>query len=172
MLRIMGICLIAAGCVGLGFQKSRDITARCRELELLLHMLMVLKGEIRYGNAALCEALENTADKLPGIYRRFLQGTAVQMKKNENRSFGEIFRECAEEFLGSLHLEREEREFFYSLGDHLGYLDREMQMKQLEIYEMELARRLERLRMELPEKTKLYRNLGILGGAALAVMMW
>lgn len=46
----------------------------------------------------------------------------------------------------------EEMELIASLGDRLGYLDREMQLRQLDIFEEELCRRLDFLACQLPEK--------------------
>ena len=54
----------------------------------------------------------------------------------------------------------------------MGYLDLEMQMKQLTMYEEELTRIMEELRREMPEKKKVYQSLGILGGILLAVLVW
>lgn len=66
----------------------------------------------------------------------------------------------------------EEMELIASLGDRLGYLDREMQLRQLDVFEEELCRRLDFLACQLPEKKKLCRNLGILGGIFLGVLLW
>ena len=47
-----------------------------------------------------------------------------------------------------------------------------MQLRQLDIFEEELCRRLDFLACQLPEKKKLCRNLGILGGIFLGVLLW
>ena len=70
---------------------------------------------------------------------------------------GEIYRQCAEAKLKRLELSREERELVWSLGGRLGYLDREMQLRQLELCEEETRRRLEDLRKEMPDKRKYIR---------------
>ena len=85
---------------------------------------------------------------------------------------GEIYRQCAEAKLQRLELSREERELVWSLGGRLGYLDREMQLRQLELCEEETRRRLEDLRKEMPDKKKIYQSLGVLGGILLAVLLW
>ena len=71
-----------------------------------------------------------------------------------------------------LNIQKEEEELFFSLGSRLGYLDLEMQMKELLLYEEELTRRTEELRREMPAKKKVYESLGILGGILLAVLVW
>ena len=59
-----------------------------------------------------------------------------------------------------------------SLGGCLGYLDKKMQLGQLTLLEEELTEKLVLLRKKAPEKKKVYRSLGILGGIFLAVLMW
>mgnify|MGYP000511965373 CR=1 FL=1 len=51
-------------------------------------------------------------------------------------------------------------ELIASLGDRLGYLDREMQLRQLDIFEEELCRRLDFLACQLPEKKKTMPEFG------------
>ena len=47
-----------------------------------------------------------------------------------------------------------------------------MQLRQIEMFEMELSEALEHLKKELPEKKKLCRSMGILGGILLGVLLW
>ena len=88
------------------------------------------------------------------------------------RNFESVYRECAQNYMKLLNIQKEEEELFFSLGSRLGYLDLEMQMKELLLYEEELTRRTEELRREMPEKKKVYESLGILGGILLAVLVW
>ena len=74
----------------------------------------------------------------------------MQTRKGEN--FGDLFRSCAEKTFGTAGLTPEEREKLYSLGDRLGYLGMDMQLKQLEMLERELEYSLGELQKELPEK--------------------
>lgn len=172
MLKTAGIILILFAGTGLGLGKSLELTRRERALKELYRMTLLLKGEIRYGCASLYDAFTGAAAKMSGDYRAFLLYTAGAMGENQGKPFGEIFREYGEKYLSSLGLVKEEREQFFSLGEHLGYLDLEMQMKQLTLFEEEQKNRLEAFRRELPGKKKVYQSLGILGGILLAVLMW
>ena len=172
MLKAAGICLIIFAGTGLGFCKSLEVTRREKALEEILHMVILLKGEIHYGCASLYDALTGAAEKMTGDYRTFLLHTAKSVQEGKGKPFGELFRECAVEDLSSLELEPEDRERFLSLGNHLGYLDLSMQLKQLTAYEEELLRHIEALQEEMPGKKKVYQSLGILGGILLAVLIW
>lgn len=172
MLKTAGILLILISSAGLGFRESCRLTCREKTLEMLLRMSVLLKAEIRCQNASLPEAFRGAGRKLPGIWGEFLLETARRAEECPGIRFGEIFRQCAGGKMGQLPLSEEEKTAFFALGENLGYLDMEMQMKQLELYETELLRYLETLRSEIPAKKKMYQSLGVLGGILLAVLVW
>lgn len=167
-----GLLLILVSGTGLGLCKCKELVKQEQSLEILLRMVILLKGEIRYGNASLYDAFTGAAGKLPGEYGVFLRAVADEIQTRRGESFGEIFRSCACKNLGTLKLGKEEKEKLFSLGDHLGYLDLDMQMKQLELFEADLEYSIEKMRKELPEKKKVYKSLGILLGILLAVVIW
>ena len=57
-------------------------------------------------------------------------------------------------------------------GERLGYLDREMQLRQLSLYESEFERMIQKAKETAPAKKKLYHSLGVFGGAMLAILFW
>ena len=95
---------------GLGFNKSRELGNRKKHLEMLMRMIILLKGEIRYGNTSLYDAFTGAAGKLEGKYREFFLNTAEEIKKKKGKPFGEIFRSCARESLDDQNFTREEKE--------------------------------------------------------------
>ena len=155
---------------GFGLALSGELSRRKRHLEKLLQMTILLKGEIRYGNTSLYDAFTGAAGKLDGKYREFFLNTAEMMQTRKGENFGDLFRSCAEKTFGTAGLTPEEREKLYSLGDRLGYLGMDMQLKQLEMLERELEYSLGELQKELSEKKKLCRSLGMLLGICLAVL--
>lgn len=172
MQKSVGVLLIVFSCAGLGFGQSLRLTGRLRTLEMLMRMTLLLKGEIRFGNASLGDAFKEAGGKLKGPYGTFFREVSKELSSRGFRSFETVYRECAVHYIKLLGIEKEEEELFCSLGSHLGYLDLEMQMKELLLYEEELARRTEELRREMPAKKKVYESLGILGGILLAVLVW
>ena len=163
------ILFSGAGC---GFALSSRLSGRKRNLEMILRMIILLKGEIRYGNTSLYDAFTGAAGKLEGKYREFFLLTARKMQSRKGEAFGKIFRKCAEECLVASELTEEDREKLYSLGQRLGYLGLEMQMKQLELMEEDIRLSLQEIQKELPERKKMYQSLGILLGILLAVIVW
>ena len=109
---------------------------------------------------------------MSGEYREFLLSTSGAVQKRNGNTFGEIFKDCARELLPLSKVSEEERGCFLSIGERLGYLDREMQVAQLSLLEADMDRCLGSLRRTMKEKKKLYQNMGIMGGIFLAILMW
>ena len=113
---------------------------------------------------------------LPGNWKGSTENFYTYGTENERKnrgSFGTIFRESAGKCLDLDCLSQEERDRFYSLGDQLGYLGLDMQLKQMDLMEKETEYAIRELRKDFCEKRKLYRSMGgILGGIFVAVFFW
>ena len=94
MLRTVGLCVIVISGVGCGFAMSNELGRRKKMMEMILRMIILLRGEIRYGNKSLYDAFTGASGKLEGKYREFFILTAQKMKEKTGDSFGTIFREC------------------------------------------------------------------------------
>lgn len=58
--------------IGIGSAKSAELGKRKKMLEMILRMIILLRGEIRYGNKSLYDAFTGASGKLEGKYREFL----------------------------------------------------------------------------------------------------
>ncbi len=171
-MKTAGIILIIFSGTGLGLCKSMELGCRVRILENLFRILLLLKGEIRCTGASLEDAFSDIALKMSGEYRAFLEEVAENLGKRQGITFGTIFCHCARKNLPMNRLSLEEQQCFLSLGEKLGYLDREMQVGQLELLEEEMRDQIKALKAAMPQKKKLYQSMGILGGIFLAVLFW
>ena len=171
MYRIVGCILVVAAGTGMGISESIRLSERIHTLEMLLRMVICLKGEIHSQNASLPDAFYGVAARMNGKYREFLINAADRMKAGTGETLSQICRECAKSSLKKSCLTPGEKDAFFSLGKYLGYLDLEMQMRQLSLYEKKLEEEVHRLREEAAGKKKLYRSLGILGGLLAAVLL-
>lgn len=171
-MKIAGIILIVFSGAGLGICKSLELSRREKILEQLGKMILLLKNQIRCTGDTIPDALLEVAGKMSGEYREFLLSTSGAVQKRNGNTFGEIFKDCTRELLPLSKVSEEERGCFLSIGERLGYLDREMQVAQLSLLEADMDRCLGSLRRTMKEKKKLYQNMGIMGGIFLAILMW
>ena len=172
MLKLVGAVLIIFASAGLGYSKSRDLTVHEKSLEDFLQIILCLKGEIRCKNSSLPDALRDTARRCGGRYEKFLENVAACIDDNAEKKLSVIFEDCAESCLRDLNINDEERRKISLLGERLGYLDREMQFRQLELYEMDFQYLIQNLQKNKAEKKKIYRSLGVMGGIMLAILFW
>ena len=86
--------MILVSGTGCGFALSSRLTRRKRNLEMILRMLILLKGEIRYGNTSLYDAFTGAAGKLRGKVQRLFfthsQGNAETERGILWRDFPEM----------------------------------------------------------------------------------
>lgn len=137
-----------------GILKSRELMLHEKNLEEFLQVILCLKGEIRCGNSSLSDALRDTACRCRGRYEEFLERVAACIEANTEEKLSIIFQNCTENYLTDLKLDEDERRKISLLGEKLGYLDREMQIRQLELYETDFLYLLQNLRKDKEEKKK------------------
>ena len=170
MLRIIALCIMTGSCVSLGFLKSMGLSRRLSQLKTLKRIEMFLHGEISCARTPLPDALWNIAGKVEEPFREFLRELSEDLNRYGGCSFGEVFAENVECHLKDTKLTREDRDRFSELGRSLGYLDKAMQLANLEAYGRELDMTIEELTKGLPVRKKLCQSLGIMGGLFLAIL--
>lgn len=94
MLKLMAaLCMILGG-AGIGYAGSRELTEREKNLEILLQILFLLKGEIRCGNSSLSEAFGEIAGKIEGSFSKILLDAAQEMRGSGGSNLTEILEHC------------------------------------------------------------------------------
>lgn len=87
---------------------------------------------------------------------------AACIEANTEEKLSIIFQNCTENYLTDLKLDEDERRKISLLGEKLGYLDREMQIRQLELYETDFLYLLQNLRKDKGGKRKKYTEVLVL----------
>ena len=154
------------------FYEGMELTKHEEVVKQIRQMVLLLKGEIRYGNSSLFDVFDSVSFKVEGTMRTFLKKMADDMKKADRHLFYEIFEKCTEQENVCRRMTRGEKKRFLEFGKMLGGSDRETQLAQMDQYLQELDIGLQELRGEVMEKRKLYRNLGILSGFFLVLILW
>lgn len=167
---MLGVVLVIASSTGIGFSYSFRLGRRLEQLRQLQRMTMFLKGEISYGNAALPEALSSIGRKLEDPVGPFLKQAASRLREYPDKSFRQVFQEEVQKNLKQSALSAKDKEALMQMGAFLGYLDKDMQLGNLELYLRELDREIQAAAECVPGKQRLYRSLGILGGMFLVLL--
>lgn len=171
MMKLTGAVLLFVSCCGMGYWTSQQCSGRVSQLRELMRIGEFLKGEISFARTTLPEALERISDKTETPFSDFLKMLAKRMKGYSGEDFSHILHQTMRETLENTYLEREDMEAFYHAACNLGYLDKKMQIHLLEGYLREEEQKVSMLTAQLPEKRKLFRSLGVLGGAFLVILL-
>lgn len=170
MMRLMGIGLIAAAVLALGFWYSLNIRRRIKNLHLMQTVLHMLKGEIGFTGRILEEAFEDISRRIPEPFCSFFSMVSSRLQEREGTGLMEIWKESETAFSGS-GLQKEDLELFGKLGNELGFLDMDMQLRTLELLEVQVKSTVERLEKNCEASCKMYQSLGILGALTVIVVM-
>ncbi len=174
LLKYLGAALILISAPGLGMYLAGQWKERLRLLEKLRQMIYFLKGEITYSHAPLAEALERVGRRSGGPLGDMFVRASERICTQEGESLQEIWSgETRTMAVGAknLPLTRADLEQFAALGEHLGYLDVDMQERTLLLYLEQLDLSIEYLQAHRQEKCRLYTSLGVMGGIFLVIVM-
>lgn len=170
-LKVMGSILVIASTSLFGFLMGLEKKNRLRQLRQLKKYFSLLRGEIQYGYTPLPEALENMGKRNKNIFSDFFLEVAKKLKNYEGNSFYSIWSKEIEEKLSHTSLLKVDKQKLIGLGENLGYLGQDMQVKHIDLYMEGLE---EEIKMEVSsskEKIRLYQLLGVLGGIFVTIVM-
>ena len=86
MLKLAGMFFLIIGGAGIGYARSLELTRSQKNLESLLQLLLLLKGEIRCANSTLPDAFREIADKIRDPFGHILREAAEVMEKADGQT--------------------------------------------------------------------------------------
>ena len=171
IVKLIGACLLIPGCSGLGFWYAGHYRRHVEMVEQLRKMLFLLKGQILYANAPLEEAFRKVGEKSAGSLSEFFRAVADRIEMQEGEAFFEIWKEEVDRIKPEVPLDKKDRRELLAFGEHLGYLDRDMQERTILLYLEQLDLVIEDGRANQKDKSRLYTSLGIMGGLFLVIIL-
>lgn len=170
-MKLLGAVFIVSGAAGCGAWFANRYRQRIAQLEQLKQMIVFLKGQILYANAPLSEALEAVGKRMEGVLGRLFLEVAGRIEQRPGEPFRTIWKESLSCLEGNCALTKSDRQTLETLGEHLGFLDRESQERTLLLYLEQVDDQLKALKEHRQERCRLYTSLGIMGGLFLAVIL-
>lgn len=174
-MKFVGAVCVVAGSSGYGCWLAAQYKKRLTQLEQLRQMIFLLKGQILYANAPLAEAFETVGRRTKGALSRLFCQVAERIESQQGEAFYHIWQEEVERIGqardADLVLTGADRQSLGALGEHLGFLDKEMQERTLLLYLEQLDMRIEQMREHKQERCRLYTSLGVMGGLFLTLLL-
>lgn len=171
VLKIIGCILVIASSTGMGFFFSNEIGCRIDDLKELKKLIVLLRGDIRYANTPLPEAINSINRRHSGSFTVFFNNVSEKLRELSGTTFSEIWKNAAEKELGNTSLQKKDKLSLIHFGENLGYLDKDMQMNTIDLYISQLEDEINDLSKTVKEKTYLYNTLGIMAGIFIIIVM-
>ena len=172
MFKWAGACMVFVAAAGIGFRRAVQIRRQYEELKYLRKILVMLRGQISYSVAGISEVFWDVSGHLREPYHEIFCKLSQELENNAGKKFREIWDEQVINPLGQLITCEKDLDKLRELGEHLGYLDKEMQENYLNIcienMEQSIAERGESVRNE----EKFSKVMGILGGLFIILFLW
>ncbi len=170
-LKIIGCVLIITSSTGMGWYFSGELKNRISDLKELKKLLFLLRGDIRYANTPLPEAVQALSIRHNGKFKQFLTVIANRLFELGGVSFCNIWKEAVEKELENTSLSKKDLIGLSQFGENLGYLDKDMQINTLDLYISQLEEEINDLSQNVKQKSYLYNSLGIMGGIFIIIVM-
>lgn len=170
-LKMLGSVFVIASTSLFGYLMGMERINRLKQLKTLKKILYQLRGEIQYGYTPLPEAMGNLGGRNETVFSQFFLSMEEQLKNYEGKTFFSIWKRGIEEKLKHTALNNQDKVKLIALGENLGYLDQEMQIKNIDLYIEGLEEEIKVESSSQKEKIRLYQLLGVLSGVFVTIVM-
>jgi len=171
-MKLIGCFLVIASSTAMGFFFSNEMKNRVENLKELKKLIVLLRGDIRYANTPLPEAISAIARRSPGKFESFFKSTSQKLQDLSGQTFAEIWKEAVNKELNETSLTKKDKSNLISLGENMGYLDKDMQLNTLDLFIAQLEEEIKEISKTVKEKAYLYNSLGIMAGIFISIVMF
>lgn len=170
MMKIIGALLIIVATTWTGFEASRHLSERPRQLRQLKSALQALEAEIMFGHTPLHEASRRLAQQLSKPLSWFFESFAKRLTNSET-TVKEAWEKSMAEIWKFTAFKQGEFEIMKQFGETLGRHDRVSQQKQIQLALSHLEREEGDARDKQAKYEKMVKSLGFLSGLLLIILL-
>jgi len=166
--RIIGGALVCVACAALGLYMSNKGMIRARQLTEFKQSLLMLKSEIEFAAYPLPLAFAHIAGRFAG-FADFYE-TLSERLADKHMGIATAWGKGLTEFDNS-YLKPEDLQAIGGLGAALGSIDSAVQLKAIDNMIADIDEILARLAEQNLKDSKMYKQLGLLGGVLIVVVL-
>lgn len=163
--------LIFLTCSTIGYLYGKSFSSRLQNLIVLEQCIKILETEVVYGLTPLPEALSNVYKKGKEKVSYIFEEIKKDLIMNKRGGVYDSFLSIEDKLYNNLNFKKEDVEVFLSLGRVLGTSDRIDQQKNFILVSNQISAQILEARQEKDKNEKLYRNLGVITGAAIIILL-
>lgn len=169
MIKLIGAIFIITATTWTGFEASRHLSERPKQLRLLKSALQSLEAEIMYGHTPLQDAAMRLADQISKPLSRFFAEFARKLTDTET-TVREAWETSLKDVWKQTALKQREFEIMKQFGETLGRHDRLSQQKQIMLTLTHLESEEADARDKQMKYEKMVKSLGFLAGLLLIIL--
>ncbi len=171
MIRFTGFIVIILGTTLIGFKQAEKIKERYNLIIYLKKVLIMLRGEIDYNESEISEIFMELRLKTRGSFKKFFAMLVESTKGKYDKPISFYWREAVQACLTDLNFTDEDLERITDLGENLGYLDKNMQLKNIDYLMDYVNRTKEELDESMDKNIKMCKMFGILAGIFITIVL-
>lgn len=170
MLKIAGNLLVFAASLLYGWKVKAEYAEHVEQLVGMKEMFLMMWGEISYARTPLKEAFLQIAAQGKEPFASFLRRAAEGLEGQEG-SMGSFWGRLVDEEAGRFLFTAKERGLLKRAGENFGYLDGQMQLKNLELYIGQAETLIQKAQGELKDRQKLSGTLSLMCGLFVIILL-
>ncbi|GIN85515.1 stage III sporulation protein AB [Heyndrickxia sporothermodurans] len=170
MVRIIGAVFIIFSTTWAGFEFSRHLSERPRQLRVLRTALQSLEAEIMYGHTPLHEAARKLSLQLPKPVSLFFEKFSAKLTTMDT-TVKIAWEESLQEIWKMTALKKNEYEILIQFGETLGKHDRVTEQKQIILTLTHLEREEAEARDKQQRYEKMMKSFGFLSGLLIVILL-
>ncbi len=171
IMKIIGCILVIGSSSGIGFFFSNEMRCRIEDLRELKKLISLLRGDIRYANTPLPEAISTITRRHSGSFDAFFHTVSSKLKELSGNTFAQIWKDAVQKELNNTALSKKDKLHMIQFGESLGYLDKDMQMNTLDQFLSLLEEEIRDSTKSIKERAYLCNTLGIMAGIFITIIM-
>lgn len=168
-MKLAGSFLVIVVSLLYGWKVKEELKSHVDQLVGMKEMLLMLQGEISYARTPLKEAFWQMSSQGKEPFAAFLKKAVEEMDGNEE-SIGKFWGRLVEE-AENFSFSQEEKELLKRVGENFGYLDTQMQLKNLELYLGQVDALIQKAQKELKDRQKVASVVSLMCGLFLVILL-
>lgn len=172
VVKLFGCLIVFISSSLLGYIYSKKCSKRPNELRALQAMLQMFENEISFLSNKLTDAFYKIYSQNDNSVSNFFKSTVELLDNNPRASAFETWKNAVEINITNTSLDKEDKEIIISFGKMLGSSDLEGQIKNIRLTLNQLKLQEQKAEEFRNKNEAMYRNLGILGGLAIIVILF
>lgn len=166
---LLGIVFLACSYVGIWIDEEQK--KRIKEIGIFIRLFEYLKAEIDYQLTPLKDACRNAGLKEKNTAGEVMTYFADKLEAKESTDVQAMWHETLEVHKSKLHLKQQDYESLQSFSGAVGYLDKNMQKRNLDWVIGSLNHERQQAEENHERCSKLNKSLGVIIGAAFVIFL-